>query len=225
MQKTVIISLGGSLIAPENYDIGFLAGFKRTIDKFLRKNYRFVVYCGGGKLARKVQDAASKIARVENSDLDWLGIHATKLNAHLVRTIFKNDAESHILDNPNLKVKFSKKVLVAGGWAPGWSTDYDAVLAAKNLRIREIINMSNVDFVYDKDPSKYSGAKRMEQIKWRKFRKLTGSEWKAGMNVPFDPVAAKEAEKLRLKVNFIGRDLKNLERLLEGKKFKGTIIR
>ena len=212
------------MIYPNEIDVAFLKNFKKLIEKFTYKNYKFVLYCGGGKLARRMQDAASKITKLENIDLDWLGIHATRLNAELVKAVFKEDAEEFLIVNPNDKIRFKKKVIVACGWLPGWSTDFDAVLAAKNLSIKEIINMSNVDFVYDKDPRKFKDAQKLGKVKWRDFRKLIDGKWHAGMNAPFDPIAAKEAEKLKMKVNFIGKDLKNLQNLLEGKKFNGTVI-
>ena len=224
MAKTVVISLGGSLIHPNEVDIEFLKNFRKLIERFTLRGFRFVIYCGGGKLARKMQDAASRITKPENIDLDWLGIHATRLNAELVKTIFGKDAEDFLIVNPNDKIKFTKKIIVACGWLPGWSTDFDAVLAAKNLGIKEIINMSNVDYVYDKDPRKFKGAKKLGRVKWKEFRKLIDTKWHAGMNAPFDPIAAKEAEKIKTRVNFIGKDLKNLEKLLEGKKFEGTVI-
>jgi len=114
--------------------------------------------------------------------------------------------------------------LVAGGWLPGCSTDYDAVLMAKNLRIKEIINISNVEYVYDKDPKKHVNAKKMEKMSWVEFGKLVGTKWKAGMNAPFDPIASIEARKLNMKAYIIGKDLTNLENLLDGKKFRGTVI-
>lgn len=224
MPKTIILSLGGSLIVPDSIDADFLANLKKTIERYINKGYKFVIYCGGGKLARNVQQAASKITRLGNDDLDWLGIHATKLNAQLIKAIFKDNAESTVLENPTARVIFKKKVLVAAGWLPGWSTDYDAVLLAKNLRINEIINMSNIDYVYDNDPRKHKGARKIEKISWEGYRKLISQKWKAGMNVPFDPVAAKEAQKSGMKVHIIGSDLRNFENFLEGNKFRGTVI-
>ena len=224
MPKTVVLSLGGSLIVPNGVDIAFLKNFKKVIEKFIKKDYRFVIYCGGGKLARNMQDAASKIANLSNKDLDWIGIYATKLNAKLVRTIFKNNSEHFVVDDPNKKIIFKKSVLIAAGWLPGWSTDYDAVLLAKNLGIKEIINMSNVDYVYDKDPRIYKDAKKIEKMNWQSFGKLVDGKWKAGMNAPFDPVAAKEAKKLGMKIYIIGKNIKNLGNILNGKKFRGTII-
>ncbi len=115
-------------------------------------------------------------------------------------------------------------MLIASGWLPGCSTDYDAVLLAKNLGVKELVNMSNVSYVYDKDPRKHKDAKKIEKIKWKDYLKLVGDKWKAGMNVPFDPVAAKEAQKSGIKVMIISGDLKNFENLLGGRKFKGTLI-
>ena len=224
MPKTFVISLGGSLIFPEDLDKKFLLNFKKTIEKYIKNNYRFVIICGGGKLARNFQQIASKSRKLSNEELDWLGIYATKINAHLVKSVFNSNADQNIISNPNQKINFKKNIVIASGWLPGWSTDYDAVLLAKNVGVNEVINMSNVDFVYDKDPKKHKDAKKIEKISWKNFNKLISHKWKAGMNVVFDPVAAKEAQKSGIKVNVIGKDLKNLENLLEGKKFKGTII-
>ena len=224
MPKTYVISLGGSLIFPGKLDKNFLVNFKKTILKYVNKKHKFIVICGGGKLARSLQQAASKMKKLGNRELDWLGIQATKINARSLKNIFGDKANHNVITNPNSKITFKKNIIVAAGWKPGWSTDYDAVLLAKNLGVREIINMSNVDYVYDKDPKKFKDAKKIEKISWNKFSKLTSQKWKAGMNVPFDPVASKEAKKSKIKVSIIGKNLKNLENILNGKKFRGTII-
>jgi len=224
MEKTIVMSLGGSVIVPDRIDIKFLKNFIKIINKLIKKNYRFVIFCGGGKIARNYQKIGSKIAKLNNEDLDWLGIHATRLNANLLKILFKNRSENIIVKNPNKKIKFNKKILIAAGWKPGWSTDYDAVLLAKNLKIKTILNMSNIDYVYDKDPKKNKNAKKIINICWKHYRKIVGNRWKAGLNKPFDPVAAKEAEKSGLKVVIIGKNLKNFENLLNNKKFEGTII-
>lgn len=225
MPKTFVISLGGSLIFPGRLDKKFLNNFKKIILKYANKKHKFIIICGGGKLARNFQQAASKRKKLSNRELDWLGIKATKINAYSLKTIFGSKANNSIITNPNSKINFKKNIVIAAGWKPGWSTDYDAVLLAKNLDVREIVNMSNVDYVYDKDPKKHKNAKKIESTTWQAYSKLISGKWKAGMNAPFDPVAAKEARKSGIKVNIIGKNLKNLENLLNGKKFKGTIIK
>ena len=225
MAKTIVLSLGGSLIYPDKIDANFLRNFKKTIEKHIKKGNKFVIYCGGGALARMMQQEASKAKKLDNKQLDEVGIIATKMNAAIVRESLREYAEDFIIENPSKKINFRKKIIVAAGWKPGWSTDYDAVLAAKNISSKEVINMSNVDYVYDKDPRKHRDAKKIESIRWKDFTKLVGKKWKAGMHAPFDPIAAKEAQKSKIKVFIIGRDLKNLENLLNGKKFKGTVIK
>lgn len=224
MEKTIVMSLGGSVIVPDSIDTKFLKSFKKIIEKFINKGYRFIIYCGGGKISRNYQFAVSKIIRLNNEDLDWLGIHATRLNAHLIKTMFRDNAEDVVVNNPTENVKFNKKVLIAAGWKPGWSTDYDAVLLAKNLKINTIINMSDTDSVYDKDPKMFLGASKIKIMSWVDYRKISGNKWRAGLNRPFDPIAAKEAEKLKMKVFIIGKNLRNFQKLLENKKFNGTII-
>ena len=104
MPKTIILSLGGSLIAPEKIDIDFLKKFKKTIEKFVKKNHRFVIVCGGGSIARKFQKAASKKKGITNRDLDWLGIYATMINANFVKQVFGEMAESKIIQNPTKRI-------------------------------------------------------------------------------------------------------------------------
>jgi uridylate kinase len=220
-----IISLGGSLVVPEEIDVPFLKEFHRLILSHVKKGRKFVIIVGGGKTCRKYQHASSQICKLAREDLDWLGIHSTRLNAHLLRTIFRSVAHPVIIKNPTDKIRASKPVIIAAGWKPGFSTDYDAVLLARNFKSKVVLNLSNVDYVYSNDPKTHASVKPIKQMSWRDFRKMVGSRWYPGLNAPFDPVASKEAQKLRLKVVIMnGRNIHNLENFLSGKKFKGTII-
>ncbi len=220
-----IISLGGSVIFPDRIDYVFLKKFRKLILKQIKKGSKFAVYCGGGKLARDYQKAASKTIGCDREGMDWLGIAATYLNAFLLKTIFHGFAEEKIIEDPTKKINFKKPVLLCAGWKPGWSTDYDAVLLAKNLKINTVINVTDVDYVYDKNPKKYKDAEPIKEMAWKDFKKLAGNKWKPGLNMPFDPIAAKQAEKLQIKAVIIGKNLNNLENFLNGKRFKGTLIK
>lgn len=224
-QKTFIISLGGSLIAPpEGIDWKFLKSFRTLILKQIKKGQKFYLVAGGGATCRKYNEAASKIKKIKPSDLDWLGIHASRLNAHLIKTIFSEQAHQKIIKNPTIHMTNNKKIIVGGGWKPGWSTDYVATIIAQEYNVNTVINLSNIQYAYDKDPKKYKDAKKIEKIDWKNFRKIVGNKWTPGLNMPFDPIASHKAELLKLKVIIAGRNLKNLSNILENKKFKGTII-
>ena len=222
--ETVVISLGGSVLAPAHIDTDFLRGFRRLILDF-SKSRRFVIICGGGKTAREYMAAASKAVKLTPEDLDWLGIHATRLNAQLLRNVFRGVAHRKVIRNPTKKVVLKDPVMIAAGWKPGRSTDHIAVILAKNFGAKTVINITNTDYVYDKDPSKHRGAKPLESVCWVHFRKLIkATRWSPGLNTPFDPVAAREAEKMKLEVATMGKNLNNLACFLSGKSFKGTRI-
>lgn len=225
--ETIIISLGGSLIVPDEIDFDFLKNFRNLILKYLKKEKRFIIISGGGKICRKYQNAALKITKITKEDLDWLGIHTTRINAHLLRTIFRDWAYPKIITNPQkAKKEIKKEIIVAGGWKPGWSTDFVATKLAQVYKVKTILNLSNISFVYDKDPKKYKDAKPLEKINWSDFRKIVGNKWSPGANLPFDPVASKLAEKLQLKVIILkGTDIQNVNNFLAKKKFKGTTIK
>jgi len=224
--KVIVISLGGSLIfPPEGIDWKFLKKFKNLILKFIKQNNRFIIISGGGSICRQYQDAVLKIGVIEKDDRDWIGIHSTRLNGHLLRTIFRKYAHPRINKNPYQKFDFREKILIGAGWKPGFSTDLDAVILAKEYDAKTLINLSNIDFVYTKDPKKFPNAKKIKEIQWKDFRKIVGDKWDPGLNAPFDPVASKMAEELKMEVVIMnGKKLKNLESYLTHKKFLGTVI-
>lgn len=229
MSQTCIISLGGSLLVPEEVDSAYIQAFKATIEKEISRGWKFVIIVGGGRTARKYIAAAHDAnSTVSDEDKDWLGIHATRLNAHLLRTVLHDIAHPRINTNPHdLEdfYNFKEPVLVAAGWRPGFSTDYDAVVLAKYLDIDRIVNFSNIDYVCDKDPKKYPDAKKIASIDWTGFRAIVGDVWSPGLNAPFDPVASKLAQEAELEVSILnGKNLENFEAYLEGRSFVGTVI-
>ena len=229
-RKKTVISVGGSLIYPEGgIDIEFL----KNLNKFIRDQLaqdserQFFLIVGGGTIARDYRDAGEAVIGHEltRDDLDWLGIHATKLNAHLVRTIFRDIAHPFVLKHYEIIRKAEERVVVAAGWKPGWSTDYCAVMVCEDYGIKEMLNLSNVEQVYDKDPREFPDAKPLKKIDWPEFRKMVGDEWIPGMNSPFDPIAAKLANESGIKVVVMnGKDFDNVGKYFKGEEFTGTVI-
>jgi len=226
MKKTIVISLGGSIIVPGKIQVEFLKDFKEFILKFLKKDFLFVIVAGGGSIARNYIEAASEITTITDEDKDWLGIHATRFNAHLLRTIFKKEAYPVVLDSPHKEISAEKyNLFIASGWRPGWSTDYDTVLLAQRFKADKVINASNITYVHEKDIALHPTAKPIKDITWKEYRKLISSQWKPGMSAPFDPIAARAAQESKMTVVVTkGTDLKNIENIIQNKPFKGTII-
>ena len=228
--EKVVISVGGSLIVPNG---GIDTTFLKNLNKFIREqlaennNRQFFLIVGGGKVSRQYRDAGAEVVghAITRDDLDWLGIHATKLNAHLVRTIFRDIAHPYVLKHYEIIRKVEEPVVVAAGWKPGWSTDYCAVMVCEDYGIKEMVNLSNIAQVFDKDPNKFPDAKPLSKISWGEFRKLVGDEWIPGMNSPFDPVAARKAHELGVKVVVMnGDNFGNVKNYFDKKPFVGTVI-
>lgn len=225
MQNTIVMSLGGSLIVPEEIATDFLTRFKQAIEEFINQDYRFIIFAGGGKTARKYQDAAQQITSLDNQQLDWLGIKATHINALLLKYILQEHTHDDIIYNPEEKVPTDKKIIVGAGWKPGWSTDFDTVLVAKQLGVSRVINMSNIEHVYDSDPRNNPDAKKFDTLSWDDYRNLIDGEWSAGLSTPFDPIASKEAHESNIQVDIIGPDIDNFKKCLKQESFIGTIIK
>lgn len=224
--KVIILSLGGSIIIPkQGFNVKFLSNFKKLILKFINKGYRFGIVCGGGQTTRIYQKVADRLNKLTRDGLDEIGIYVTWLNAYLVKNIFREMAYTEVVKDPTEKVNWETPILIAGGWKPGFSTDYDAVKLAELYGVKKVINLSDIDYIYDRDPKKFSSAKKIKKISWSGFCKIVGNKWKPGVNLPFDPVASSEAQKNNLVLYFVkGTDLKEVEKAIMGKNFKGTIV-
>lgn len=221
-----ILSVGGSIIIPKTgFDLDFLNNFRKLIIEKIKKGDRFIIITGGGNTARMYQAAAKDIGQLKPDDVDWMGIHATRLNAHFMRTILRDYAHPIVVRDFTQKLNWTEPVLVASGWKPGWTTDYCATKFAELYGGKQVINLSNIDYIFDSDPKTNPNAKKFENMTWSEIRKIVGDKHVPGANVPFDPIASREAEMIGLTVSIVnGKNLKEVEKALDGEKFQGTVI-
>lgn len=227
LREPIVVSVGGSLIVPDQIDIDFLKRFKELILEKVQRGFSFIIIAGGGKTARRYQEAANAVTPLSRQDLDWIGIHSTRLNGHLLRTIFHDIAYPVMITNPDevLDAPAEAKIIIAAGYRPGASTDLRAVQIAERCGARKMVNLSDIDYVYSADPRKNPDAKKIDKTSWAEFRKLIPSEWDPGLSSPFDPVAAKHAETLGLQVAIMnGKKLDEFSKYIDDKSFNGTII-
>ena len=227
--KLTVLSVGGSIISPDHVDCSFLSSFREMIISYLEREpeAKLIFVAGGGAPARVYQSALRSICPDAPAELqDWLGIKATHLNGMLLRSIFHSLAEDALVTDPfDPEISFTGRILVAGGWKPGFSTDTDAVYLARRFGGKTIVNLSNIRKVYTADPKKDPDAKPIDTISWPDFRAMVGYEWNPGLNAPFDPIASGLAEESGMKVIAAdGRDIRNTEAILMGLPFEGTVI-
>lgn len=231
---TKVISLGGSIVAPQEPDAAFISSFRKLAVEYLQssEDRRLIIVVGGGGPARiwqkALRDAAGAAPDTSEGAMaqDWIGIMATRLNAQLIKAVFGSLCPQDVVIDPTAVNLFMGRVMVAAGWKPGFSTDNDAVLLAEKFGAGEVLNLSNIAKVYTDDPRTNPDARPIDAISWADFRKIVGDSWTPGKNLPFDPVATKRAAELKLRVVCAaGRDLENLKAILEGRKdFTGTVI-
>lgn len=228
-RETYVLKLGGSLIVPSG---GIAIAYLRQFQEFIQRQVvghqrQFFICAGGGFVARQYRDAGRAIVdhRLTDEDLDWLGIHATRLNAHLLRAIFRDLAYPVIMKDYSIMQKPEEPVVIAAGWKPGWSTDYLAVILAQSCQVKAIFKLSNTDYVYDKDPKMHLDARPFEHLSWYEYRVMIEDTWSPGSHTPFDPIAAKLASELGMEIFYLnGANLDNLDKALNGEQFLGTAI-
>lgn len=226
LKQTVVIALGGSIVFPDEINWQYLKKLNTFVRRHIKNGRRFIIVSGGGKLCRMYLNAAAKVRKnISIEDRDWLGIHATRSNAHLLRTIFEDIADPVVLDERHKREKLTHAVTIASGWKPGWSTDYIACVLAHDFEAELAVIAGKPDYVYDKDPAKYKSAKKLPRLSWSEYRKLIPKKWTPGFSSPVDPVAAKFCQDHGLDAVVVdGRHLANFEKLLSGKGFAGTVI-
>jgi uridylate kinase len=230
--STKVLSVGGSIVAPEGPDAEFVKKFVSMIKDYLssHKDDRLIFVVGGGGPARIYQKAFREVTSTPDDQgtqaADWIGIMATRLNAQFVKASFGELCKEDVVTDPTAAKDFTGSILLAAGWKPGFSTDNDAVLLAEKFNADTVVNLSNIEKVYTDDPRKNPDAKPIDSISWADFRKIVGDEWTPGKNCPFDPVASKKAQELGLTVICAGgKNLDNIRAILEGKAYTGTTIK
>ncbi len=225
--RWIVVSLGGSLIVPDQIDTVLLREFSRFVRKLVAEGFSCCIVAGGGATARRYQEAAREvIGTLPDEDVDWLGIHSTRLNAHLLRTLLREVAHPRIITNPlDDPLPSEARVIVGAGWRPGWSSDYDAAILARRLGASRLVNLSNVAYVYAQDPREHPDAQRWTRMTWRELRAIVGEEWRPGLHVPFDPVAAKLCEEAGIEAAILDTsDWANVEAAMRGEEFDGTLV-
>ncbi len=225
----VVLSVGGSSIIPDGKpDINYLKALSAIIKK---SKHSFGILCGGGPVARTYANAARELGAGEY-EADSIAISSTRQNAQLVVAALKSAGvgvhERVLADFERAKEPAKEnKAVVMGGTIPGITTDTDAVLLAEAIGAKRLVNISNVDAIYETDPKKNPGAKKFEKMTYDELISLALSSDKrmAGTNFIFDMLACKLIARSKIETHFVSfRNLRDVEGAIEGKKHSGTLV-
>lgn len=225
-KSEVVLSLGGSLIIPDQIDLNFLTEFRSVLRKHSR-NWKFVVVCGGGSIARKYIKALKEDKKPEFLQ-SMAGISITRVNARFMTYLFGRDAnEGMPHDMEHVSSLLKKHDIVFCGalrYADRETSDSTAAKLAHFFSC-EFINLTNVPGLYSSNPLIHKDAKFIPEISWQKFySRVSKMKFRAGQHFVLDQDAARIIKEHKIKTYILGKNLKNLDNLLSGKKFKGTVI-
>jgi uridylate kinase len=227
---SVVLAMGGSVVAPGQADPAFIAQLAEALDRMSLERPLLCVV-GGGKTARDAIGLARDAGGSEDM-LDRIGIAATRLNAQTLigflaaRGVSVND-DVPLTTGDATELSGAHRIVVMGGTTPGHSTDYVGAELAKASQAARLVIATNVDGVYDKDPSKHRDAERIDCLSFDRLMGIVGStEWQsAGQAGVVDGPATALLRDMMLETRVVhGADLDNLKLAVSGEDFEGTLI-
>ncbi len=219
MKSALVISLGGSVIVPDTIDVRFLRRFGRLI-KRLARSRRVIIVAGGGATARAYISRARQIGVRLPTSLHWIGVRACQLNAELVRAVLR--VTTPVLTDPEAVALSRTRIVVAAPPSAGGTSDFRTVVIARRVRAEAVYNITNIDGVYTADPHRVRSARLLLRLSWLAYRRMFGRSVSPGKHYPFDPVASREAARHKLQVVVLSSNLRNLEKALAGRRFRGS---
>lgn len=225
-REDLVMSIGGSVLLPEDEDISHLISLAELMKKESEERDLYLVI-GGGKIARRYIDWGRKLG-ADEAALDELGIQTSRLNARLLiaaleKKVYPVPAEKF---DEAISAGNHYNIVTMGGTHPGHTTDAVAAMLAERLDSKRIINATSVDGVYTSDPNKNEEAEKLDELTHEELIEIVSkSETSAGPNVVFDPLAAKVVQRADIKAYILdGRDLGALRKAIKEEPFEGSKV-
>ena len=227
-KSVVVISLGGSLIIPEKMKVSVLERFKHVLRKHY-KSYKFVVVCGGGALARKYI-SVMKSEKRSHRDVSLAGILTTRTNAEFMMQFFGKKEANDFLPKDMNEVRDDLKknnVVFCGALRYTAKSTSDSTAAKLALKLKTpFINITNIKGLYTANPLTHKAAKFIPKISWNAFdARANKRKYKSGQHFVLDQKAATIVHRHKITTYIVGPDMRNLDRILSGRKFTGTLIK
>lgn len=224
-KQTIVLSLGGSQIIPDEINYSYIKKFKETILQH-KSEFNFIIVCGGGSLARKYINAIKK-EKGNKYHQSLAGISATRNNARFMYYFFGLEPKHGVPETIRTVKKYLKKegIVFCGAleYKENQTSDSVAAILSKKFSSK-FINLTNVKGLYDKDPKKFKNAKFIKEISWEDFDKIVKKiNFKPGQHFVLDQEASQIIKKNKIPTIII-KDIKELNNLLKNKKFEGTTI-
>ncbi len=225
-EEDLVISIGGSILLPEDHDVSGLTSLAEMLQKNI-DGKTFYLVVGGGIIARKYIEWGRELG-ADEATLDELGIETSKLNARLL--IIALGKRCYPVPAKDFDEAISAgnhySIVVMGGTHPGHTTDAVAAMLAERLKAYRLINATSIDGVYTSDPNKDDEAEKIEKLSYDELIKIVSKgEREAGPNVVFDPLAARIIKRADIQTYIVdGNDLDSFKNAIKGTEFEGSEI-
>jgi len=231
--KNIVIKIGGSLLFTEDLEINIQQIIKFC--KVIKANQHYdkvIIVCGGGIIARNYISAIRSVHSNETSN-DIMGIKISRINARLLMEVFGEIAF------PEIPKQFGElaqallfnKIIIMGGLQPGQSTTSVALEVAEFIDADQVVILTNVNGIYDKDPNKFDDAKLIKNLTLNKLQNLiikdsNEKQAAAGEYRIFDAVSLQIMKRSKIKVYVVsGTNLDEFTKIWVGESdFNGTVI-
>jgi uridylate kinase len=223
--KTVVISLGGSILIP-TLEKNKIKEYVPVLEE-IAAHYRLFVVVGGGGEARRYITVARDLG-IDEGTSDEIGILITRLNANLLVAALGDRAYPKVAESHSEAKKFaeSKKIVIMGGITPGQTTDAVAAVLAERVGASVFVNATSVDGIYSADPKKDKKARRFDTLTPDQLLGIVGKAGLgAGSNVVLDIVAARVVERSHIPLVVLdGRTPEHLSRAICQGEYTGTVV-
>jgi len=222
----VVISIGGSILAPE-LDSNRVAAHAEVIESLAAEGCEVGLVVGGGGVARDYITAARDLGANE-VQLDQLGIDVTRINARLLISALGSGVKPTPATDYDAAGDALRRgdISVMGGITPGQTTDAVAAAFAEYVDADLLVYATSTDGVYDADPEadpeaiKYTTMSPSELVDL-----IVPMSRNAGASAPVDILAAKLIERSGMRTVVLdGSEPSNIETAVLGGDHTGTDI-
>jgi len=199
MKRKIVLKIGGSTLYENDRDVNFslLEKLKAWYDNAKYEYLKIVIVTGGGILSRDLHQKIKE--NIDNQDaLHNVAMSVTQTSAELVAGYLEDEniyTPKKLGDAYEYLLSDASGALVSGGLRPGWSTDMDAAVFADIISSNRVYKISNIDYVYTKNPKEYPDAEMIKDMTWQDYFNLfqikEDDEHEANANIPVDKSCAK----------------------------------
>ncbi len=192
----VVISLGGSVLAPD-LDESSIRAHAEAIEQLDATGVELGLVVGGGSVARDYIETARALGANEIA-LDDIGISVTRLNARLLIAALDGIAAPSPIESYDAGLEAMRRgdVPVLGGVTPGQTTDAVSAALAEYVEADLLVYATSVPGVYTADPDLDEDAEHIQSMTPSELVDvIVDTELIAGSSAPVDLLAAKLIER------------------------------